>query len=138
MKIKTEAVGKIDASDPPDLTEALLDLYDAPRVAEEDGDIAPDRDTLLRAEDILRAMYRTDPRPYSVYPMPDGDIAIDAHSPQGSKVVVMCDPNGGVRCLAYINGEFDSREYDDPSVIPDLFVRDALNKTRISSTKYAL
>ena len=114
MKIKTEAVGKIDASDPPDLAEALLDLYDAPRIAEEDGDVVPDRGTLLRAEDILRAIYRTDPRPYSVYPMPDGDIAIDAHSPQGSKVVMMCDSNGGVRRLAYINGEFDSREYDDP------------------------
>ena len=138
MKIKTEAVGKIDASDPPELIEALLDLYDAPRIAEEDGDIVPDRDTLIRAERILRAMYRTDPRPYSVYPMPDGDIAIDAHSPQGSKVVMMCDPNGGVRCLAYINGEFHSREYDDPGVIPDSFVRDALQKTQIASTKYAL
>lgn len=138
MKTRTADVGKIGANDPPDLTEALLDLYDAPGIAEEDGDIVPDSDTLLRAERILRAMYRTDPRPYSVYPMPDGDIAIDAHSPQGSKVVMMCDPNGGVRCLAYINGEFDSREYDDASVIPDLFVRDALRKTRIPSTKYAL
>ena len=138
MKVKTEDVGKIDANAPPDLLEALLDLYDAPRTAEEDGDIVPDRDTLLRAEDILRAMYRTDPRPYSVYPMPYGDIAIDAHSPQGSKVVIMCDPNGTARCLVYLNGESDIREYHDPSVIPDSFVRDALQKTRIASTKYTL
>ncbi len=121
MKIKTEDVGKIDANDPPELLDALLDLYDAPRTAEEDGDLAPDHDTLLRAEDILRAMYRTDPRPYSVYPMPDGDIAIDAHSPQGSKVVIICDPNGAARCLVYLNGESDIREYHAPSVIPDSF-----------------
>lgn len=138
MKTRTADVGKIDASAPPDLVEALLDLYDAPRIAEEDGDIVPDRDTLLRAEDILRAMYRMDPRSYSVYPMPDGDIAIDAHSSQGSKVVMMCDPGGVTRCLTYINGEFSSREYDDPSTIPDSFVRDALQKTRVASTKYAL
>ena len=121
MKIQTEDVEKTDASDPPDLLEALLDLHDVPRISKEDGDIAPDRDNLVRAEDILRAMYSTDPRPYSVYPMPDGDIAIDASSPQGSKVVMMCDSNGTARCLVYLNGEFDSREYDDLSVIPDSF-----------------
>ena len=121
---------KMDASDPPDLVEALLDLYGVRRVAEENGGVLPEADALPGAERILRAMYRTAPRPYAVYPMPDGDIAIDAHSPRGTKVVVMCDPDGSARCLVYIDEEFDRREYHDPSVIPDSFIREALNKTQ--------
>jgi hypothetical protein len=120
----------MDASDPPDLVEALLDLYGVRRVAEENGGVLPEADALPGAERILRAMYRTAPRPYAVYPMPDGDIAIDAHSPQGTKVVVMCDPDGSARCLVYIDEEFDRREYHDPSVIPDSFIREVLNKTQ--------
>ena len=120
----------MDASDPPDLVEALLDLYGVRRVAEENGGVLPEADALPGAERILRAMYRTAPRPYAVYPMPDGDIAIDAHSPRGTKVVVMCDPDGSARCLVYIDEEFDRREYHDPSVIPDSFIREVLNKTQ--------
>ena len=94
MKTVDVLKANTDASEPPDLVEALLDLYDARKVAEEEGDVIPGEHALQNAERVLRAVYRAAPRPYSIYPMPDGDIAIDAHSPQGTKVIVMCDPDG--------------------------------------------
>ena len=90
---------KVDVSEPPDLVEALLDLYNSRKVAEEDGDVIPEEHALQKAERVLRAVYRAAPRPYSVYPMSDGDIAIDAYTPQGTKVIVMCDPDGSARCF---------------------------------------
>ena len=94
MKTVDMLKANTDASEPPDLVEALLDLYSAPKVAEEEGDVVPEEQALQKAERVLRAVYRADPRPYSVYPMSDGDIAIDAHTPHGTKVIVMCDPMG--------------------------------------------
>ncbi len=81
------------------------------------------------AERVFGDMFSYAPRPYAIYAMPGGAIAVDAHSPEGSKVVVLCDPNGGARCLLYLDGEFESRDYHDPSVLPDDFVKDALRKT---------
>ena len=136
MKTADVLKANTDASEPPDLVEALLDLYDARKVAEEDGDVIPEEHALQKAERVLRAVYRAAPRPYSVYPMPDGDIAIDAHSPHGTKVIVMCDSDGSARCLVHIDGEFSQRNYDDPSTIPDRFIMDALERTRTVPTSY--
>ena len=120
------------SSDPPDLVEALLDLHSVQKVAEENGDLIPEPDALPKVERVLRALYKNAPRPYAVYPMPDGDIAIDAHSPKGTKLVVICDPDGSARCLVYLNEKFDRREYKDPSVIPDSFIMEALSKTQVT------
>ena len=136
MKTVDVLKANTDASEPPDLVEALLDLYDARKVAEEEGDVIPGEHALQNAERVLRAVYRAAPRPYSIYPMPDGDIAIDAHSPQGTKVIVMCDPDGSARCLVHIDGEFSQRNYDDPSIIPDHFIMDALERTQTVPTSY--
>ena len=121
---------KMDTSDPTELVEALLDLYSVRRIAEEEGGTVPEEDAMPRAERVLRAMYQAAQRPYSIYPMPDGDISIDAHGPPGTKVVVVCDPDGGARCHTYISGAIDGREYDDSSVIPDPFIRQALARTQ--------
>ena len=120
-----------------DFTEALLDLYDVKRTAEENGSVVPEMVLVHSAEDVLRAMYAADPRPFTIYPMPDGDIAIDAHSPQGTKLVVMCEPNGGARCLFYHNDKFTRKEYSNLGIIPDNFIREALSKTRVSSNNSA-
>ena len=113
-----------------DLSDALRDLYDVQEAAQEEGNVAPDDDTVKRAEDILRALYRVSPRPFSIYAMPEGDVAIDADSPEGTKLVVMCDPDGTARCLVYINDALERREYGDPSVIPDSFIVEALKQTQ--------
>ena len=111
------------------LKEAMDDLAHVREEAAEEGWRAPSADNVKTAERVFVDMFGYAPRPYAIYPMPDGEIAIDARSPRGTKVVVICDAKGGARCLVYFNGEFDSREYDAPSVLPDDFVKDALRKT---------
>ena len=108
------------------LEEAMDDLAHVREEAIEEGWQSPSADTVKTAERVFGDMFGYAPRPYAIYAMPDGEIAIDAHSPHGSKVVIVCAPNGGARCLVYFNGEFDSREYDAPGVLPDDFAKDAL------------
>ena len=109
--------------------EAMSDLLCVKEEAAEEGWAVPDDATIARAERVFGGMFNYAPRPYAIYAMPYGEIAIDAHSPQGRKVVVVCAADGGARCLVYLDGEFESRDYDDPSALPDDFVRDALRKT---------
>ena len=111
------------------LEEAIDDLARVREEAKEEGWRIPSDNAARMAERVFNGMFDYAPRPYAIYAMPDGEIAIDAHSPHGCKVVVVCEPGGGARCLVYFNGEFDSREYDDPSALPDDFVRDALRKS---------
>ena len=111
------------------LKEAMDDLAYVQEEAQEEGWRIPSDDAARTAERVFGNMFNYAPRPYAVYAMPDGEIVIDAHSPHGCKVVVVCGPSGGARCLVYFNGEFNSREYDDPSALPDDFVKDALRKS---------
>lgn len=113
------------------LEEAMTDLLLVKEEAEEEGWPAPSADTMKMAERVFGDMFSYAPRPYAIYAMPDGEIAIDAHSPHGTKVVVICDAKGGARCLTYSDGDFDSREHEDARALPDDFVRDALRKTEI-------
>ena len=111
------------------LEEAMNDLARVREEAIEEGWRIPSDDAARMAERVFGGMFDYAPRPYAVYAMPGGEIAVDAHSPHGCKVVVVCESGGGARCLVYFNGEFDSREYDDPSALPDDFVKDALRKS---------
>ena len=129
---------KRNSSGPIDLVDALLDLHDVRKVAREEGDIEPDIETVARADRVLRAMFRVSPRPYYVYAMPSGDIAIDAHSPQGSRVVVICDLDGSARCLHYFNEAIERRDYDDTRALPDRFVVEALNQATFEAPDYSL
>ena len=69
--------------------------------------------------------------------MPDGEIAVDAHSRKGTKVVVLCASDGGARCLVYIDGDFDRKEYADSDTLPDHFIKDALRRTRIAPSDFS-
>ena len=114
--------------EPSDLIEAMIDLHSVKRMAEDDDDIVPSNDTINRAKRVLERLYRRFPRPYSVYPMMDGDIAVEAHTKPGTDVTVICDSDGSYRCLAYIDDEFSRIRFDEldemlsPAVI-DVFIR---------------
>ena len=121
--------------EPPDLEDALLDLHSVRREAGEEGySILPEKQAIQEAERGLRMLYWSFPRPYAVYPMPDGDIAIDAPSPSGTKVVVLYSPDGSARGLVYLGEQFTRQDYDDPSLIlNDPFIRKALRQTQVTS-----
>ena len=110
----------------PDLTDALRELYDVQCEARSDGGVVPDDDAVERAKRILMDMYRISPRLYAVYPMDDGEIAIDAATKYGTSLVVLCNPDGSAQCLTYIGEEYRTKEYPDTGTLPDDFIRKAL------------
>lgn len=109
------------------LTDALADLMTSPDEAREDGLPVPSDKALQNGEHVLRAMYRIWPRRFEVYPMREGEIAIDAPSGKGRSVMVLCDSQGGALCSVNLNGGHRRAHYSDARMLPDGFLRDAIS-----------
>ena len=110
----------------PDLYEALQDLDEAEDEAREEGFPIPSNTALGNARRLLHAMYRILPRRFEVYPMPDGEIAIDVPGGPGRSVLLLCGSDGGDLCSVNMDGAHRRARYSDTRGLPDGFVRDAL------------
>lgn len=110
----------------PDLYEALQDLDEAEDEAREEGFPIPSNTALGNARRLLHAMYRILPRRFEVYPMPDGEIAIDVLGGPGRSVLLLCGSDGGALCSVNMDGAHRRARYSDTRGLPDGFVRDAL------------
>ena len=122
----------------PNLREALQDLDEAGDEAREEGFPAPSDTASGNARRLLRAMYRILPRRFEVYPMPDGEIAIDVPGGRGRSVILLCEPDGGALCLVNMNGRHRRARYTDPHDLPDGFVREALEELEQPALSAAL
>ena len=109
-----------------DLAEAIAEIDEVAAYAEEIEVEMPSAVAFGNAQRLLKAMYRVAPRRYSVYPMPDGYIAIDARGRKGRIAVVMCGSDGGVLCLISDDGEHRRARYSSAHNLPDAFIREAL------------
>ena len=128
MKLATgnaEAVAPV--GEDTELADALADLRASPNEAKEEGLPIPSHKALQNGEHILREMHRIWPRRFEVYPMPKGEIAIDAPSGTGRSVIVLCDSQGGALCSVNLNGGHRRAHYSDARVLPDGFLRDAIS-----------
>ena len=110
----------------PDLCDALRDLEEARSEAHEEGFAVPSDVALGNARRLLPAMYRLSPRRFEVYPMPDGEIAIDVPGGPGRSVLLLCGSDGGALCSVNMNGGHRRARYSDARGLPDGFVCDAL------------
>ena len=115
---------------PPELRDALRDLDEAKDEAREEGFPTPSDTALGDARRLLHAMYRMLPRRFEVYPMPDGEIAIDVPGGCGHSVILLCEPDGGALCLVNMNGRHRRARYSDTDLLPDGFVREALAESQ--------
>ena len=113
---------------PAELAEAVAELDDVVAYAEEIEVETPSAVAFGNALRLLKAMYRVAPRRYSVYPMPDGYIAIDARGGDDRIAVVMCGSDGGVLCLVSGDGEHRRARYSTARGLPDGFIREALRE----------
>ena len=109
------------------LSAAAADLAEVEVEALEEGFPRPTRLALETAERLLRDLYSLSPRRYEVYPMPDGEIALPGGA-RGRSVVLYCEPQGGVLCLVNIEGAHRRAAFDDAALLPDAFVREALEE----------
>ena len=113
-----------------DFLEALIDLNSVQAMAQEDGGVIPGHNAVKRAGRVLGAMYRISPRSYAVYPLPDGEIVIDAATRYGTSLVVLCNPDGSAQCLTYLGNEYCPKDYAHTGMIPDEFILRALLESR--------
>ena len=111
----------------PNLDEALMDLYSVRRKAEAAQEVIPSEALVARADRILRAMHKMDPRRYLVYGMQEGDVVIDADTMRGTKLSVICSDDGPTRCMFYHDGKLRKKPYDeDAKIEDDEFIKDGL------------
>ena len=111
---------------PVHLADALHDLDGIAEEAKEEGFPVPEVAALNNAEQILRDLYAISPRRYEVYPMPDGEIAIDAPDCLGSSVLLLCDSGGGALCMVNMKGKHRRARYSTTEALPDGFIREAM------------
>ena len=110
----------------PDLRDALRGLDDAKDEAREEGLLVPSDTALRNARRLLYAMYGISPQRFEVYPVPDGEIAIDAPKGFGRSVLLLCGSDGGALCSVNMGGAHRRARYFDTHGLPDGFVRKAL------------
>ena len=111
---------------PVQYADALRDLDDVVEEAEEEGFPVPKEIALDNAKRLLREMYTISPRRFEVYPMPDGEVAIDAPDGRGSSVLLLCDSDGGALCLVNMKGKHRRARYSTTEALPDGFIREAM------------
>ena len=122
-----KASATLNGEVPDNLSDALTDLNDAREEAAEREFITPSDLVLKNAESLLRAMYDILPCRYEVYPMPDGEIAIDTPTPFGTAVIATCELDGSVLC--FVHTEQDKRYRQFPfAELPNDFLRQGLLK----------
>ena len=72
--------------------------------AEEEGYPIPSHAVVNSAEHLLIRLLPFCIEPFEVYPTPDGEVALDISSEQGS-VIILCELAGTVLCLVNIDGK---------------------------------
>ena len=108
-----------------EFAEIMRELEEAAEEAADMGYPSPSDLAVSNAKLLLRKMYQIVPRRFEVYPTPDAEIAIDAPGDGGS-LVMLCDSNGGVLCMANFRNEHHTRSYTTTDALPDGFVTEAL------------
>lgn len=108
------------------LGDAVRDLGEIKDEARAEGFPTPTDVGFKNASRLLKETYRLSQRRLEVYPMPDGEIAIDASDDQGSSVLLLCDSDGGALCLVNMRGNHRRARYSSADALPDGFMRDAL------------
>ena len=111
----------------PLLSGALSDLELVDEEAKEDGSPIPSPLAHGNARRLLDRMFRTRQIRYSLYPLHDGEIVIEAKSSRGS-VLVVCRSDGRIGCSVRIDGESRTERYYDVSGLPNDFMRYALRE----------
>lgn len=110
------------------LAQALEELDQVVDEAKSEGYKMPSRAAMVNAECIVKCIYDSLLCPFQVYPMPDGEIAIDVANDEGSSVLILCRSDGGTLCFVNINGNQRRAHYSNSDALPDGFMHEALEE----------
>ena len=95
--------------------EVFQELRSVDQEAKEEGYPVPSQDAKQTAVSLLGHILEF-AGAVTVYPTPDGEIAIDAYSKRGS-VVVLCEPSGNVFCMSNVDGVQKSNRFSPADTI---------------------
>ncbi len=121
---------KADLS-PADLSSALRDLAEVEQAAVEEDDNIPSEIAIRNALRLLLAMYDYSPQCFQIYPLHDGEIAIDAPGGHDRSVALVCESDGSVLCMVNFFGRRRYARYSDANTLPDQFIYEALYELRL-------
>ena len=95
------------------------DLDGALNEAMEEGRSIPSSELIQRAESVIQRLYKTVPRQYSMYLMPEGEIAIDTRGTKPNGVLIILDELGRASCSGEQNQVFWQQNYVNGDQVPD-------------------
>ena len=91
----------------------------------------PSADVLSTAREIINRLLHIDnivnlTDAAEIYPVQDGNVAIDVHGSPGDSVLILCEPDGGLLIMVDINDVHRYAHYDVAPRRDDGFLRNAL------------
>ncbi len=101
------------------------------RVADEaqsEGYQIPSTAAIVNAKRIIKCIYDNLSHPFQVYPMPDGEVAVDVTNDDGNSVLILSCSDGGTLCFVNINGNQRIARYSNSDALPDCFMHEALEE----------
>ena len=110
----------------PKLAEALEDLREITEEAEEKEYQLPTVKAVSTAKRLLETMYEIAPQRFEVYPMPEGEITIDATKTDGDYLLMIVESDGAARSLTNIAGGRSRRYFNSIDDIPREFLRESM------------
>lgn len=110
------------------LNEALQELDSVDRHLEENALPLPSAEARSNARTLIPRLCRLYHHGFAVYPLFDGEIAIEATVASRHSVLFSCEPDGSVLCLVNIRQRRRRAKYHDASELPDRFICDALTE----------
>ena len=111
----------------PNLEAALSDLEDIGLEARDAGYLTPSSVAINNARYVVNEMHRIRSLRYHIYPMPDGEVAIDGGE-KGTRIGVFCYPDGEVQYVGWVNGECIEEHSPEARLIPSEFLQRALSE----------
>ena len=117
---------QVEAPVDSDLRDALNDLHEVADYAREEGFPVPSKSAISNAGRLLKETHKISALHLEVYPTPDGEIAVHVPNGRGRSVVLLCDSDGGVLCMANLDSGHHRKGYLVADTLPDRFLREVL------------
>ena len=131
MAVKIQDLSKAD--DPSQLQSALDDLSEVIEEAEEKGYQIPSKTAISEAKRLLETMYEIAPQRFEVYPMPEGEVTIDATNENGHYLMLLIANDGSARCLINSAGGRSRRHFNSTEDIPHEFLSESMLEIDVSN-----
>ena len=110
------------------LTQTLEQLDQVVDEAQSEGYETPNSIAIVHARRIVKRLYVHLVYPIQVYPMPDGEVAVDITNGEGGSVLILCCSDGSTLCFVNIDGNQRRAHYSNSDILPDGFMQEALEE----------